>query len=151
MISIATGPPASVWRNVVEAFRSSQPGLVGEHVQARVVKPSHQRDLPVVASREDHHLARPIRQQALERPISRAHHRAPRRRALQPSVEGLDQREKVVELTAGRRVDEDLVADARVALAQGERGMEMAGIEERERVHRRRDIIIDRSRGVWCR
>ena len=62
--------------------------------------------------------------------------RPPRRGPLRPTVERGDQGEEVVELGAGGRVDEDLVADTRMSLAQGERGVEVAGVEEGEGVHR---------------
>ncbi len=136
--------------DVVEALRPDQPGLVGEHVEACVVKPSHQRDLPVVAAGEDDDVARPIGEQAIERPVARTHHRPPGRRPLRATVERVDQREEIVQLRAGRRVDVDLVAHAGMTLPQRERGVEVARVEEGEGVHwrhYRRSI----PRGVSCR
>ena len=117
---------------IVEPVRAGQPGLVGQDVNARVVKPAHQRHLPVVPAGEDHDVARPLRQEALERSVAGADDGTPGGRPIPPAVEGVDQAEEVVQLRARGRIDEDLLSHARMALAQRERGVEMPGIQKRE-------------------
>ena len=121
---------------VVEPVPSGQPGLVGEDMKARVVKPADQRHLPVVPAGEDHDVARSLRQEAVERSGAGADDGTPGGGPLRPAVEGVDQGEEVIQLRPRGRIDEDLLAHARMPLTQRERRVEVTGIEERERVHR---------------
>ena len=123
---------------IVEPIRPRQPGLVGEDVKARVVKPPHHRHLPIVSAREDDDVTRPVRDEPLERAIARPDDRLPGRGVFRAAVERVDEGEEIVELRSRRRVDEDLLAHVRMRRAQSQRGVEVAGLEEGEGVHDRR-------------
>jgi hypothetical protein len=103
-------------------------------VETRVVKTAHGRHLPVVAPGEDDELAGTLRDQLVERAVTGSENRPPRRGLLGAPIEGLDEREEVVELRSRPRVDEDLVADPRMTRAESEGGVEVARLEEAEGV-----------------
>jgi hypothetical protein len=98
------------------------------------VKTAHGRHLPVVAPGEDDELARTLRDQLVERVVTGAENRPPRRGLPGAPIEGLDESEEVVELRSPPRVDEDLVGDPRMTRAESKRSVEVARLEEAEGV-----------------
>lgn len=58
----------------------------------------------------------------------------PARRVLGPPVEAFDEGQEISELGAIRGVDEHLVGHARMGHAQGQRRVEVAGVEEQQPV-----------------
>ena len=96
----------------------------------------HGARLAAVAAREHHHVTASLVEEALERVVGHHHGGPPARRPLGASIEPVDKCQEVVELPALARVDDDLVGRARLGNAKGQRGVEMAGLEEEQRVPR---------------
>ena len=112
---------------IIERVRAGHPGLVGQDVKAGVVQPTDRRQLAVVPAGEHHHVAGPLGHQALERPLAGSDVHAPGGGALGALVERVDQGEEIVQLGALRGVHHQVVPDLRVPVAEGERGVEVAG------------------------
>ena len=129
------GPSAETGAKIGEVARVDEPGLVREHVKARLVQPPDGACLPAVPAGEHDYVAAPLADQARERIAVADRHRPPARGGLGPAVEAFDQREEIPALRAVRRVDEDLVGDARIRHAQRERGVKVPGVEKEQRVH----------------
>src|SRR5262249_21746287 len=84
------------------------------------------------------HIARTVALESVERPLTRADDRTPGGRPVAATVERLDQGKEVVELRAALRVDEDVVANARMTLAHREGGVEVTRLQEDQRVRAHR-------------
>src|SRR5205823_6695942 len=97
-------------------------------------QPSYGARLAPVPAREDHHVSTPLVDEPPERVIGRRHDGAPARRVRGTAVEALNEGEEVTQLGALVRVDEDLVGRARLPHAQGQGAVEVAGVEEEQRV-----------------
>jgi hypothetical protein len=132
---------------VLEILGLHEPRLVGEHVEARLVQAAHGARLAAVPAREHDHVAAPLADEAVERIVGDDHEGTPAGGLLRAPVEALDEREKVPQLTALARVDDDLVGRAGLRHAQRERGVEVAGVEEEQRVHRPRPTLARLDEG----
>ena len=142
IISMTRAPPLSTWRTSGRAGGAREPGLVGQHVERGVVKPAREGHLAVVPAGQDHDVAGPIVQELAERIVARADDRLPRRWTLGPAIEGLDQRQELGELSAATGPSEASRTPTIWSRTSGwrsrsvERGVEMPGVEEHQRVHR---------------
>ena len=128
-------PSAETGAKIGKVARVDEPGLVGEHVKARLVQPPDGACLAAVPAGEHDDVAAPLADQARERIAVADRHRSPARGSLGPAIEPFDQREEIPAFRAVRRVDEDLVGDARIRDAQRERGVKVPGVEKEQRVH----------------
>jgi hypothetical protein len=99
------------------------------------VQPSYGARLAPVLAREDHHVSTSLVHKPPERVIRGRHDGTPARGVRRALVEALDEREEVAQLGALARVDEHLVGRARLRNAQGQGGVEVARVEEEQRVH----------------
>src|SRR5438045_9577284 len=101
------------------------------------MQPSYGARLAPVPAREDHHVSTSLVDEPPERVIGRRHDGTPARRVRGTAVEALNEGEEVTQLGALVRVDEDLVGRARLRHAQGQGGVEVARVEEEQRMHGR--------------
>ena len=129
------GPRVETGAKILEVVRVHEPGLVGQHVKAGLVQPPDGARLAAIPAGEHDDVAASLADQPRERVAVAHHRRAPARGRLGPPVEALDQREEIAQVGAVRRVDEDLVGDARIGGAQRQRGVEVPGVEKEQRVH----------------
>ena len=112
-----------------------------------VVQSSHRAGLAPVPAREDHHVSAPLVDEPSERVVRRRDDGPPPRRVRPAPVEALDEGEEIMELGPLARVNEYLVGGARLRHAQGQRSVEVPGVEEEERVHGRRPPAALRPAG----
>ena len=98
------------------------------------MQPSYGARLASVLAREDHHISTSLVDEPLERVIGRRHDETPARGVRGAAVEALDEGEEVTQLGALARVDEDLFGRARLRHAQGQGRVEMARVQEEQRV-----------------
>ena len=128
------GPGAETPPHVLEIARLDEPGLVGEDVKAGVMELTDRACLVAVPPGQDHHVAAPLFHERRQRIGGGEHRWAPARGLFGPMIEPLHQREEVAKLGAILRIDEDLVIDRGMRDAQGQGGVEMARVEEEQRV-----------------
>jgi hypothetical protein len=98
------------------------------------MQPSYGAGLAAVPARENHHVSTAFFHEPPKRVIGRRHDGTPARRVRGTAVEALDEGEEITQLGALVRVDEDLVGCARLRHAQGQGRVEVAGVEEEQRV-----------------
>jgi hypothetical protein len=98
------------------------------------MQPPYGARLAPVPAREDHHVSTSLFDEPTERIIGRRHDRTPARRVRGTAVEAFDEGEEITQLGAVMRVDEDIVGRARLRHAQGQGGVEVARVEEEQRV-----------------
>src|SRR5262244_954603 len=99
------------------------------------MEPSEPARLPVVRSGQNGEVAAALGEQALEWIAPLAQDGSPSGRALTASVEARDQAQELADLGLRRGVDEELLPDTRVLLAQDQRGVEVPRLEEHKGVH----------------
>jgi len=106
-------------------------------VQAGGVKPAHHPRLAAIPPGQHHHVARPLDEELVEGVGGEPDPGPPGGGALRAGVEALDERQEVVQLRPRGRVDEDLGRNRGVGRPQGQRRVEVAGLEEGQGVHGR--------------
>src|SRR6267143_7309275 len=99
------------------------------------MQPSYGARLAPVPARENHHVSTPLFDEPPERVIDCPHDGTPAGRVRGTAVEALNEGEEVTQLGALVRVDENLVGRTRLRHAQGQGGVEVARVEEEQRVH----------------
>ncbi len=90
----------------------------------------NQGHLLVVPAGKDHDLAGPLRQQLLQIVRSAIHIQRPVGRIHRTVVEGMNQPHEVIHVRPVLGEHMDVVVDQRMALAQSQRGVEVAGVED---------------------
>ncbi len=114
--------------------RVDQPWFVAEHEDTVRVQAVDRCHLAVVLSGDDHDVAGPFGAQAFNRVLPTVHVQVPARRVVGALVESPYDAQEIFQVRPVPGIDVDVVAEPRVALAQGERSVKMPRIENQKSV-----------------
>ncbi len=114
--------------------RTDQPGLVSEHRELLGVQVVNRAHLRVVLSRVDDDLARALTAKALEKVRAFVDAQVPACRIDGALIESLHDAQKAFQVCALLGIDVNVVCEERMWLAQRERGMEVAGVQDHQGV-----------------
>ena len=107
-----------------------QPGLVAQHAKTLRMQQMNERHFLVVPAGDDHDLSRPLRDKLLQIIGTAIDVQRPARRVHRAIVEGVNQAHEVVHVRSVFGEDMNVVVDQRMALAQRQRGVEVARVED---------------------